>query len=337
MIIDKLIERTKNNKKTICLVETDDIRTLKAASIVKNKDFANLILVGNEDKIKKLANENNINIDNIKIINPETSEITQKLIDKFYELRKEKGVSYLEAENTIKKDPLYFGDMLVYMDYADGLVAGATHSSKDVMRAALKTVKTAPDAKVVSSFFLIESPNKNLGENGLLIFSDCGMIIDPTSEELVEIAYSSSKTFEKFIGVNPKIAFLSHSTHGSSTHEEVLKVRTAVDSFKEKYPNIIADGEMQLDTALVPEIANRKYPTSKIKGDANILIFPNLDAGNIGYKLVERFGNAKAYGPITQGMKKPINDLSRGCTYEDIVGVIAITSIQAKKNNKKMQ
>ena len=333
MIIDKLMDKAKENKKTICLVETDDIRTLKAASIVKKEDFADLILVGNENNINKICKDNNINIDNIKIIDPKTSELTQELIDKFYEIRKHKGITYEEAENIIKNDYLYFGDMLVYMDFADGLVAGATHSSKDVMRAALKTVKTALDAKIVSSFFLVESPNKNLGENGLLIFSDCGMIISPTSEELVEIAYSSSKTFEKFIGEYPKIAFLSHSTHGSSTHEEVLKVRTAVDIFKEKYPNIIADGEMQIDTALVPEIQSRKYPTSKIKGDANILIFPNLDAGNIGYKLVERFGNAKAYGPITQGIKKPINDLSRGCTYEDIVGVIAITCVQAQKND----
>ena len=171
--------------------------------------------------------------------------------------------------------------------------------------------------------------NKNIGEEGLFIFSDCGMIISPSSEELAEIAYESSKTFKNFIDKVPKIAFLSHSTHGSSTHEEVLKVRKAADIFKEKYPNILADGEMQLDTAIVPEIAERKYPTSKIKGDANILIFPNLDAGNIGYKLVERLGNAKAYGPITQGIKKPINDLSRGCNELDIVGVIAITCVQA--------
>ena len=332
MIIDKLIERARKNKKTICLVETDDIRTLKAASIVKEKDFANIILIGDEESIAKLSKENNIDLSDIKIINPNTSELTQELIDKFYEIRKHKGLTYEEAEQTIKNDYLYFGDMLVYMDYADGLVAGATHSSKDVMRAALKTVKTAPDANIVSSFFLIETNNKNIGENGSFIFSDCGMIIAPTSEELVEIAYSSSKTFELFLNNTPKIAFLSHSTHGSSTHDEVLKVRKAADSFKEKYPNILADGEMQLDTAIVPEIQKRKYPTSNIKGDANILIFPNLDAGNIAYKLVERISNAKAYGPITQGIKKPINDLSRGCSEQDIVGVIAITCVQAENN-----
>ena len=332
MIIDKLIEKSKSDKKTICLVETDDLRTLKAASIVKEKDFADIILVGNETKINELSNKNNIDLKNIKIINPNTSELTKVLIDKFYEIRKDKGLTYEEAENTIKNDYLYFGDMLVYLDYADGLVAGATHSSSDVLRAALKTVKTAPDAKMVSAFFLMELENKNLGSNGLFIFADSGMIQNPTSDELVDIAYSSNKTFELLVGETPKIAFLSHSTNGSSKCSDVDKVKSAVNIFKEKYPDIIADGEMQLDTALVPEIQKTKFPNSKIKGDANILIFPDLDAGNIGYKLVERMANAKAYGPITQGIKKPINDLSRGCNEFDIDGVIAITCVQAQKN-----
>ena len=332
MIIDRLIEKAKNNKKTICLVETDDIRTLKAASIVKEKEFANIILVGEEENIKKLADKNSIDTNNIKIINPRTSELTKKLIDTFYEIRKNKGMTFEEAEKIIKNDYLYYGAMLVYMDYVDGMVAGATHSSSDVLRSALKTVKTAPNTKIVSAFFLIELENKNLGSNGIFIYSDCGMIQDPTSEELVDIAYSSNETFKLLIGDTPKIAFLSHSTNGSSKCDDVDKVKNAVNIFKEKYPNIIADGEMQLDTAIVPSIQQSKFPDSKIKGDANILIFPDLDAGNIGYKLTERMANAKAYGPITQGIRKPINDLSRGCNELDIVGVIAITCVQAQKN-----
>lgn len=332
MIINKLIDQAKKDKKTICLVETNDIRTLEAASTVKKMNFANIILIGNEIEINKLAKENNIDLTNIKIINPLTSNITNELINKFYEIRKDKGLTLTEAENIIKTDYLYFGDMLVYENYADGLVAGATHSSSDVLRAALKTLKTAPDSKIVSSFFLIELNNKNLGENGLFIYSDCGMIQNPTSEDLVNIAYSSSKTFETLIGKTPKIAFLSHSTNGSSKCNDVDKVKNAVEIFKKTYPNIIADGEMQLDAAIIPDIAKTKFPNSRIKGDANILIFPDLDAGNIAYKITERMANAKAYGPITQGIKKPVNDLSRGCNKDDIVGAIAITCIQAKKN-----
>ena len=328
MIIDKLIERAKENKKTICLVETDDVRTLKAAEIAKT--FANIILVGNEDNIKTLCNENKINLDNIKIINPESSDLTNELIDKFYEIRKHKGTTYEDAINKIMNDYLYFGDMLVYLNYADGLVAGATHSSSDVLRAALQTVKTAEDSKIVSSFFLMELENKSLGSNGIFIYSDCGMIQNPTSEELVNIAYSSAKTFENLVEDIPKIAFLSHSTNGSSKHSDVDKVRNAVKLFKEQYPDIIADGELQLDAAIIPSITASKFPESKIQGDANILIFPDLDAGNIAYKITERMAKAKAYGPITQGIRKPINDLSRGCNYNDIVGAIAITCNQSK-------
>ncbi|MBQ3020947.1 MAG: phosphate acetyltransferase [Bacilli bacterium] len=330
MIINKIIELAKKDKKNIVLVETNDIRTLKAASEVKSMNFADITLIGNEENIMTLAKDNNIMLDDIKIIDPKTSLLTKELIEEFFNLRKSKGMSYEEASDIISNDYLYFGDMLVYMDYADGLVAGATHSSSDVLRAALKTVKTAPDSKIVSSFFLMETENKNIGQDGIFIFSDCGMIQNPTSEELVNIAYSSQESFKKLVGEIPKIAFLSHSTNGSSKCEDVDKVKNAVNMFKEKYPNILADGELQLDAAIVKEISEKKYPDSKIKGDANILIFPDLDAGNIAYKTAERIGNAKAYGPITQGIRKPINDLSRGCNYKDIVGAIAITCVQAK-------
>ena len=330
MIIDKLINNAKKDKKRIILVETDDIRTLKAAEDVKNLDFANIILVGDSNKINDLCNKNNINLDNIEIINPINYKDTDFLINELYNLRKEKGMTLLEAENLIKNDYLYFGDMLVLTGYADGLVAGATHSSSDVLRAALKTVKTDKQCNIVSSFFLMELDNKNLGSDGVFIFSDCGLIENPTEENLVDIAYQASESFKKLVGDIPKVAFLSYSTNLSSESDEVYKVRNAVKLFKEKYPDIIADGEMQLDAAIIKEVQEKKFKESKIKGDANILIFPNLSAGNIGYKLTERFGNAKAYGPITQGIKKPINDLSRGCTYKDIVGTIAITCNQVK-------
>ena len=237
MIIDKLIENARLNKKTICLVETDDLRTLSAANIVKEHDFANIILVGDETNINKLANSNNIDLNGINIINPKTSDLTETLINEFYEIRKHKGISLEDARNIIKNDYLYFGDMLVYLDYADGLVAGATHSSSDVLRAALQTVKNSPDSKIVSSFFLMELKNKNLGSNGLFIYSDCGMIQNPTSEELVNIAYSSAETFKSLIGDTPRIAFLSHSTNGSSKHSDVDKVREAVKIFKELMAN----------------------------------------------------------------------------------------------------
>lgn len=333
MFINKLIEKAKEDKKTICLVESDDLRVLKAASIVKKMDFANIILIGDEKKINDFASSNNVDIKDIKIINPLNSDLTDLLIQKFYEIRKDKGLSFDEAQDIIKNDYLYFGDMLVYLNYADGLVAGANHSSSDVLRAALRTLKTSPDSKIVSSFFLMELNDKKFGSDGLFIYSDCGMIQNPTSLELVDIAYNSVKTFNELIGGVPKVAFLSHSTNGSSRCLDVDKVKNAVNSFKSSYPDIIADGEMQFDAAIIPDVQKQKFPDSKIKGDANILIFPDLDAGNIAYKITERLALAKAYGPITQGIRKPINDLSRGCNENDIVGVIAITCIQARKNN----
>ena len=327
MFIDKLIERAKENKKSIVLVECDDIDILNAA--YKSTEFANIILVGKKENVAKLVN-NDINLDRFIIIDPNTSEITNELINKFYEIRKDKGLTLDEARNIILNDYLYFGAMLVYTGYADGMVAGKTHSSRDVIRSALKTVRYLDNTKFVSSFFIMELENKNIGSNGLLLFSDCGMIENPTSDELANIAYESSKSFERLIKETPKIAFLSYSTNGSASSDSVNKVKNAVNIFNNKCPNILADGEMQLDSAIIPDISKIKFPDSKIKGDANILIFPDLNSGNIAYKITERLANAKAYGPITQGLKKPINDLSRGSTVDDIVGVIAITCIQAK-------
>ena len=327
MIIEKLINNAKNDRKTIVLPETNDLRVLTAANKI---DFADIILIGNEEEINKLSKDNHINLDNIKIINPKHFEDTNKLINEFYELRKMKGITLENAKELIENNYLYFGCMLVKLAYADGLVAGAATTSSDVLRAALQTVKTAPDTKLVSSFFIMELDNKELGENGIFIYSDCGLNINPTAEELVEIANSSQKSFRKLVDATPKVAMLSHSSYGSSKSDDVIKMQEATKMFKEKYPEVILDGELQLDAAIIPEIAKSKAPTSPLKGNANVLIFPNIDAANIAYKITERMANAKAYGPITQGILKPINDLSRGCNADDIVGAIAITCIQAK-------
>lgn len=327
MIIETLINKAKHNRKKIVLPETNDLRVLTAASQV---DFADIILIGNEKDINDLANNNNINLNNIKVINPAFSELTTKLIQEFYELRKNKGITLEDAKKIIENNYLYFGCMLVKCGCADGLVAGAITTSSDVLRAALQTVKSAPDTSLVSSFFIMELENKTLGENGVFIYSDCGLNINPTSSELVEIAHSSAKSFQELVDSTPKVAMLSHSSFGSSKSEDVTKMQDATKKFKEKYPNIILDGELQLDAAIIPEIAHSKAPNSVLKGDANVLIFPNIDAANIAYKITERMANAKAYGPITQGMAKPINDLSRGCNSDDIIGAIAITCIQAK-------
>ena len=327
-IIEKIKERAKKVQKTIVLPETEDLRTIKAAALIKKEGFAKIILIGDEEKIKEISSLNNLDIDGIEVINPKTSDKTENLINEFYELRKAKGMSLEEAKNIISTNYLYFGDMLVKLGYADGLVAGAINSSANVLRAALQTIKTAPDSKIVSSFFIMDVPNCEYGSNGIFLYSDCGMIQNPTSEELAEIAYSSSKSFKQLIEQDPIIAMLSHSTFGSSKHSDVDKVVNAIKIAKEKYPNLILDGELQADAAIVPSVAKSKAPNSNVAGKANVLIFPDLDAGNIAYKLTERLAKAKAYGPVTQGIAKPVNDLSRGCNEYDIVGVVAITCVQ---------
>ena len=327
-IIDNIKERAKTLNKTIVLPESYDIRTLKAAETVTKEGFAKIILVGNKEEIYKNAKENSINLVNLEIIDPLTFKDTEKIINSFYELRKNKGVTFESARELITNNYLYFGNMLVKLGYADGLVAGAVNSSANVLRAALQILKTAPNSKIVSSFFLIEVPNCEYGDKGVFVYSDCGMIQNPTSEELAHIAKSSANSFEQLVGNKAIIAMLSHSTFGSSKHPDVDKVINAVNISKELYPELTLDGELQFDAAIVPSIASRKAPNSNVSGKANVLIFPDLDAGNIAYKITERLAKAKAYGPITQGIFKPVNDLSRGCNEEDIVGVIAITCVQ---------
>lgn len=328
--INSIKERAKEKIQTIVLVETDDLRTLKAAEIVLKENYANIILVGEEVDIKKIANENGINLQQAKIIDPRISEQTEILTREFYELRKNKGIDLEKARKIITENPLYFGCMLVKVGYADGMVAGATHTSSDLLRAALQTIKTEKTIKVASSFILIDVPDCDYGENGLFIYADAGLNQNPSSEQLAEIAYSSAQTFKSLISREPYVAMLSHSTFASAPdHPDIIKVREAVKYAQANYPGLKVDGELQLDAAIIPEVAKRKAKDSIVAGHANVLIFPDLDSGNIAYKITERLAKAQAYGPITQGLAKPINDLSRGCSAEDIAGAIAITAVQA--------
>ena len=319
--IDGLKDKAKQSIKTIILTESEDKRVLEAAQKVKKQGFANIILIGNEDEANKLAKANNINIEGIPVINPETSDKFEEYANAFYELRKAKGMTEDKAREMLK-DNMYFGTMMVKMGDADGLVSGACHSTANTLRPALQILKTAPGTKLVSAFFLMVVPDCKYGENGIFIFGDSGLVENPTADELSEIAISSSKSFEQLTGKESKVAMLSYSTYGSAHSELTEKVVEATKLLKEKMPNLICDGELQLDAAIIPEINASKAPGSPLKGEANTLIFPNLDAGNIGYKLVQRLAKAEAYGPLCQGIAKPVNDLSRGCNSDDIVGVI---------------
>lgn len=325
--MDKIKETAKADKKTIVLAEGEEKRTIDAAAQILKEGYANLILLGNENKIKSLAED--VDISGATIIDPETSELTEELGNGLYELRKKKGMLPDQALNTVK-NVLYFGCMLVKTGRADGMVAGAVHATAEVMRSSLQTIKTAPGTKVVSAFFLMMVPDCEYGDNGTFVFSDCGLNEYPDSEKLAEIALSSAKSFKSLVGEDPRVAMLSYSTYGSAKSEQVDLVRNAADIAKAAAPDLKLDGELQLDAAIVPSVAALKAPESDVAGKANVLIFPNLDAGNIGYKLVQRLAKAEAYGPMTQGMAKPVNDLSRGCSTEDIAGVVAITCVQAQ-------
>ena len=330
-IIESIKERVKKDIKTIVLPEAEDVRVLKAARTTTDEGFSKVILVGDKEKVSTIAQANNIDISDIEFIDPKSFSDTDKLIIEFYELRKHKGITLEDAKNIIMNNHLYFGCMLVKLGYADGQVSGAIHSSSDTLRPALQIIKTKENIGNASCFFLMDLNDKEFGSNGTFIYSDCGMIQNPTSEQLVDIAKASADTFKLLVEDEARIAFLSHSTFGTSKCSDVEKVQNAVNMFKEKYSNYQADGELQFDAAVVPEVAKIKAPNSPVAGRANVLIFPDLDAGNIGYKITERLAHAKAYGPITQGLKKPVNDLSRGCNYLDIVGAIAITALQAQK------
>lgn len=329
--IEEIKTRAKENIKTIILPEADDIRILEATQKINKEGFAKIILIGNDEEILKKAKENNLDISGAKIINPSSSEDYDNYVNLLYELRKNKGMTEEKAKELVL-NPVYYGMLMVKEGKADGLVSGAAHSTSDTLRPALQILKTAPNTKLVSAFFVMVVPNCELGENGVFIFGDSGLNENPDMDQLSEIAISSAKSFRQLVEKEPKVAMLSYSTHGSAHSELTEKVIGATKLVKEKDKDLLVDGELQLDAAIIPEIAKSKAPTSPIKGEANTLIFPNLDAGNIGYKLVQRFAKAEAIGPICQGFAKPINDLSRGCSSEDIVKVVAITAVQAQSS-----
>jgi phosphate acetyltransferase len=325
--IDVIKERAKKNIKTIVLPETSDRRTLEAAHTILEEGIAKIVLVGSKEEIAK--NSQGLDLSKATVIDPNNTDKLQTYIDLFVELRKSKGMTPEEAKELLTKDYPYFGMMMVKTGDADGLVSGAIHSTADTLRPALQILKTAPGTKLVSAFFLMVVPNSEYGADGAFIFADSGLNQNPNPEELAAIAASSAKSFELLVEKEAYVAMLSHSTKGSAKHPDVDKVVEATRIAKELYPDVKLDGELQLDAAIVPKVGASKAPGSDVAGKANVLIFPDLDAGNIGYKIVERLAKAEAYGPITQGIAKPVNDLSRGCSASDIVGVVAITAVQA--------
>lgn len=326
--IEKIKERAKSDIKTIVLPESMDRRTFEAAEVVLRENIADLIIIGTDDVISE--NSKGLDISKAKIVNPYTYKKTPDYIDVFYELRKSKGMTPQQAKDIIMNDYMYYACMMVKFGDADGVVSGACHSTASTLKPSLQIIKAKPGTKMVSGFFVMCVPDCEFGADGTFIFADAGLNQNPNPEELAAITESSARSFEMLVGEKPICALLSHSTKGSAKHPDVTKVVDAVTILKKNYPHVMADGELQLDAALVPEVAKFKAPGSTVAGNANVLIFPDLDSGNIGYKLVQRLGKAEAYGPLTQGMAKPINDLSRGCTASDIVGVIAITAVQAQ-------
>lgn len=331
--IDTIKQKAKANPKTIVLPETSDIRTLKAAHIALQEKLAHIVLLGDEDKIKSLAQENDLDLSQAKIINPQTCDNLEEYVELFVKLRGHKGLSDKAARQLLLENPLYFGVALVKAKKADGMVAGAINATADVLRASLQILGTKKDSKLVSAFFLMIVPNCDYGEKGIFIFADSGLVQNPDKEQLAYIAVDSAKSFQTLVGKEPIVAMLSHSTKGSATHPDVTKVIDATKIAQSLAPQIAIDGEFQLDAAIVPSVGASKAPDSPIAGKANVLVFPDLDSGNIGYKLTQRLAKAEAYGPITQGIASPVNDLSRGCSSEDIVGVIAITALQAQQQN----
>ena len=330
--IDGIKERAKQDIKTIVLPESEDERTLRAAAKILEEKTANLILIGDEATVKADAEKYGVNIDGATIINPETSDKLEEYVNTLYELRKAKGMTPEAAREALLKDRTTFGVMVLKTGGADGLVSGACHSTANTLRPALQILRTAPGAKLVSGFFIMDVPNCEFGYNGTFAFADCGLNQDPDSESLAAIANDTANTLRTLVGAEPKVAFLSHSTKGSAKHALVDKVVNAVEIAHQQYPDLVCDGELQLDAAIVPSVAASKAPGSSVAGHANVLIFPNLDGGNVGYKLVQRLAKAEAYGPMLQGIAKPVNDLSRGCSWEDIVGVVALTAVQAQNS-----
>ena len=326
--IDKIKQQAKQNKKRIVLPESMDRRTFEAAAEILSEDIADLIIIGSSEEISK--NSEGLDISKATLVDPQTNPKTAEYIDLLVELRKAKGMTKEDATKLLMTEYMFYACMMVKAGDADGVVSGACHSTANTLKPALQIIKTKPGTKLVSAFFLMEVPDCVLGENGTFVFGDCGLNQNPNPEELAAIAVSSAESFQALVGVEPKVAMLSHSTKGSAKHADIDKVAEATRIAKEMAPELNIDGELQADAAIVPSVGSSKAPDSKVAGQANVLIFPDLDAGNIGYKLVQRLAKAEAYGPMCQGIAKPVNDLSRGCSAKDIVGVVAITAVQAQ-------
>ena len=331
-LLDRIWGLSKRSTKKIVLPEGNEERTLRATEIILKEKIAEVILIGDENEIKNHVRALDINIDNAQIINPINSQKYDEYVNLFFELRKNKGVT-LEKAREIVKDEMYFSTMMLKCEDVDGLVSGAAHTTADLLRPGMQIIKTSPGTKVVSSFFIMDVPNRTYGENGVMFFADSAVNPNPTAEELACIAISTADNAKSLVGINPKVALLSFSSMGSAKHELVDKVVEASKIANSLRPDLLIEGELQLDTAIVPEVCKSKAPDSKLQGRANILIFPDLQSGNIGYKLVQRLASAEAIGPICQGFAKPLNDLSRGCSVSDIVNMVAVTSVQAQNSN----
>src|SRR5699024_9730764 len=326
--IDEIKAKAKADLKTIVLPETEDARTYEAAEAILKEGTARLVLIGSEEEIAK--NKGSFDISGAQIVDPAKSEKTESYIAKLVELRQKKGMTEEQARELLLTNYPYYGVMMVKMGDADGMVSGACHSTADTLRPCLQILKTKPGTKLVSAFCIMVVPDCDMGENGTFVFGDCGLNQNPTPEELAAIAISSAESFKQLVGAEPRVAMLSHSSKGSAKHDDVTKVVEAVKIAKEQAPDLMLDGELQLDAAIVPSVGASKAPDSQVGGKANVLIFPDLDTGNIDYKLVQRLAKAEPYGPMTQGIAAPVNDLSRGCSAKDIEGVVAITAVQCQ-------
>ena len=326
--IDEIKKKARAVRKTIVLPESMDRRTWEAVETILKEDIADVVVLGTPEEVE--ANSKGLEVSGATVINPNTSDKLDEYVDALVELRKNKGMTPEEARRLLTTDYMFYACMMLKSGAADGIVSGACHSTANTLRPALQIVKTKPGSKIASAFFVMDVPNCEYGENGTFVFGDCGLNQNPTPEELAVIAVSSAESFKFLVGAEPKVAMLSHSSKGSAKHADVDKVAEATRIAHELAPELKLDGELQADAAMVPSVGASKAPGSDVAGQANVLIFPDLDAGNIGYKLVQRLAKAEAYGPMLQGIAKPVNDLSRGCSASDIVGVVAITAVQAQ-------